>query len=193
MSLNLKLAASFKVISSIASSVGLNGFPVILCQIFEICGRVEHLFSSVGLLVFSVILDKPMKYAGEYNFFSLRIGTINKGSILTEEIYICKNFLRSKLTFFLIVGLCMENCILIRWIIVITGVFSKPCFFFDKPHKITTGFFSENTIVVAEGEMLLEGIFKVSISLSSHRTAKVYMILADDFITTTFSLWWCSL
>ncbi|KAK4804583.1 hypothetical protein SAY86_004400 [Trapa natans] len=27
--------------------------------------------------------------------------------------------------------------------------------------KITTGFFSENTIVVAEGEMLLEGVFKV--------------------------------
>ncbi|XP_038724892.1 DNA polymerase epsilon subunit B isoform X2 [Tripterygium wilfordii] len=28
--------------------------------------------------------------------------------------------------------------------------------------KITTGFFSENTIVVAEGEMLLEGIFQVT-------------------------------
>ena len=34
-------------------------------------------------------------------------------------------------------------------------------FFFDKEYKITTGFFSENTIVVAEGEMLLEGIFQV--------------------------------
>lgn len=30
-------------------------------------------------------------------------------------------------------------------------------------YKITTGFLSENTIVVAEGEMLLDGIFQVSI------------------------------
>lgn len=34
----------------------------------------------------------------------------------------------------------------------------------DNPYKITTGFFSENTIVVAEGEMLVEGIFKVTIA-----------------------------
>lgn len=38
--------------------------------------------------------------------------------------------------------------------------------FFDKQYKITTGFFSENTIVVAEGEMLLEGVFKVRLFLS---------------------------
>lgn len=34
--------------------------------------------------------------------------------------------------------------------------------FLDKIYKITTGFFTENTIVVAEGEMLLEGVFQVS-------------------------------
>ncbi|KAK3003603.1 hypothetical protein RJ639_019156 [Escallonia herrerae] len=34
------------------------------------------------------------------------------------------------------------------------------CFLF--PNVITTGFFSENTIVLAEGEMLLDGIFKVN-------------------------------
>ncbi|KAF3975992.1 hypothetical protein CMV_000780 [Castanea mollissima] len=46
--------------------------------------------------------------------------------------------------------------------------FSKPAFDTEISHvgsceeyKITTGFFSENTIVVAEGEMLLEGIFQV--------------------------------
>lgn len=39
------------------------------------------------------------------------------------------------------------------------------CTFFNKQYKITTGFFSENTIVVAEGEMLVEGIFQVSIIL----------------------------
>lgn len=39
---------------------------------------------------------------------------------------------------------------------------SNTVVFFDKQYKITTGFFTENTIVVAEGQMLLEGIFKVS-------------------------------
>lgn len=34
-------------------------------------------------------------------------------------------------------------------------------FFLDSHYKITTGFFSENTIVLAEGEMLLDGIFQV--------------------------------
>ncbi|KAK2990641.1 hypothetical protein RJ640_028830 [Escallonia rubra] len=34
------------------------------------------------------------------------------------------------------------------------------CFLF--PNSITTGFFSENTIVLAEGEMLLDGMFKVN-------------------------------
>jgi hypothetical protein len=38
--------------------------------------------------------------------------------------------------------------------------------FFDYPYKITTGFFLENTIVVAEGEMLAEGIFKVLVNIS---------------------------
>ncbi|WVZ16043.1 hypothetical protein V8G54_013609 [Vigna mungo] len=33
--------------------------------------------------------------------------------------------------------------------------------FFDWQYKITTGLFSENTIVVVEGEMLVEGIFQV--------------------------------
>ncbi|KAF7813463.1 DNA polymerase epsilon subunit B [Senna tora] len=33
--------------------------------------------------------------------------------------------------------------------------------FLDKQYKITTGFFTENTIVVAEGEMLVGGIFQV--------------------------------
>ncbi|KAF1883037.1 hypothetical protein Lal_00003219 [Lupinus albus] len=46
--------------------------------------------------------------------------------------------------------------------------FSKPAFDSEFSHfgsceqyKITTGFFSENTIVVAEGKMLVEGIFQV--------------------------------
>lgn len=34
--------------------------------------------------------------------------------------------------------------------------------FLDNIYKITAGFFVENTIVVAEGEMLLEGVFQVS-------------------------------
>jgi len=38
--------------------------------------------------------------------------------------------------------------------------------FFDDPYKITTGFFLENTIVVAEGEMLAEGIFQVLVNIS---------------------------
>jgi len=38
--------------------------------------------------------------------------------------------------------------------------------FFDNPYKITTGFFLENTIVVAEGEMLAEGIFQVLVNIS---------------------------
>ncbi|KAK8550103.1 hypothetical protein V6N12_038834 [Hibiscus sabdariffa] len=33
--------------------------------------------------------------------------------------------------------------------------------FFDSQYKITTGFFTENTIIVTEGEMLSEGIFQV--------------------------------
>ncbi|KAF5935966.1 hypothetical protein HYC85_027095 [Camellia sinensis] len=33
--------------------------------------------------------------------------------------------------------------------------------FFNMQYKITTGFFSENTVVLAEGEMLLDGIFQV--------------------------------
>ncbi|PRQ15823.1 putative DNA-directed DNA polymerase [Rosa chinensis] len=33
--------------------------------------------------------------------------------------------------------------------------------FLDNTYKITTGFFTENTMVVAEGEMLLEGVFQV--------------------------------
>lgn len=33
--------------------------------------------------------------------------------------------------------------------------------FINNKHKITTGLFTENTIVVAEGEMLVEGIFQV--------------------------------
>lgn len=39
--------------------------------------------------------------------------------------------------------------------------------FFDSQYKITTGFFTENTIIVAEGEMLSEGIFKVSVIFNS--------------------------
>lgn len=38
-------------------------------------------------------------------------------------------------------------------------------FFLDSHYKITTGFFSENTIVLAEGEMLLDGIFQVKASV----------------------------
>lgn len=34
-------------------------------------------------------------------------------------------------------------------------------FSLTRQYKITTGFFSENTIVVVEGEMLVEGIFQV--------------------------------
>lgn len=41
----------------------------------------------------------------------------------------------------------------------------KSASFFDKEYKITTGFFLENTIVVAEGEMLLEGLFQVGVIL----------------------------
>lgn len=39
--------------------------------------------------------------------------------------------------------------------------------FFNMQYKITTGFFSENTIILAEGEMLLDGVFEVSLCFLS--------------------------
>lgn len=36
-------------------------------------------------------------------------------------------------------------------------------FFLNNMYKITTGYFSENTIVLAQGEMLLDGTFQVSL------------------------------
>lgn len=39
----------------------------------------------------------------------------------------------------------------------------KVCSFFNVKYRITTGFFAENTIVLAEGEMLLDGIFQVNV------------------------------
>lgn len=36
--------------------------------------------------------------------------------------------------------------------------------FFNMNHRITTGFFVENTVVLAEGEMLLDGIFQVCVN-----------------------------
>lgn len=40
---------------------------------------------------------------------------------------------------------------------------ARICSFFNMTYRITTGFFAENTIVVAEGEMLLDGIFQVCV------------------------------
>lgn len=57
-------------------------------------------------------------------------------------------------------------------------------FFFDNVYKITTGFFLENTIVVAEGEMLLEGVFQVGVIIFiSLRPALLYL----DFVPSTGS------
>ncbi|OIW16068.1 hypothetical protein TanjilG_04603 [Lupinus angustifolius] len=59
--------------------------------------------------------------------------------------------------------------------------FSKPAFDSEFSHfgsceqyKVTTGFFSENTIVVAEGEMLVEGIFQ------HHLLACCYSVACKD-------------
>lgn len=59
----------------------------------------------------------------------------------------------------------------------------KSVFFFDKEYKITTGFFLENTIVVAEGEMLLEGIFQVSVIFHFLETC----LDRSDFVTSVHS------
>lgn len=57
-------------------------------------------------------------------------------------------------------------------------------FFFDNVYKITTGFFLENTIVVAEGEMVLEGVFQVCVIIFiSLRPALLYL----DFVSSTGS------
>lgn len=63
--------------------------------------------------------------------------------------------------------------------------------FFDYPYKITTGFFLENTIVVAEGEMLAEGIFQVLAfthkpSLSMMKFTIVASCLTSNFCQTKF-------
>ncbi|KAK7270679.1 hypothetical protein RJT34_26009 [Clitoria ternatea] len=53
----------------------------------------------------------------------------------------------------------------IRWVMGVISQLEDGHFYLEdltaSPYKITTGFFSENTIVVAEGEMLVEGIFQV--------------------------------
>lgn len=59
----------------------------------------------------------------------------------------------------------------------------KSAFFFDKEYKITTGFFLENTIVVAEGEMLLEGIFQVRVIFHFLETC----LYKSDFVTPAYS------
>lgn len=41
-------------------------------------------------------------------------------------------------------------------------------------HRITTGFFVENTIVLAEGEMLLDGIFQVCVNFALWPIIKLY-------------------
>ncbi|KAK6123610.1 hypothetical protein DH2020_042642 [Rehmannia glutinosa] len=43
----------------------------------------------------------------------------------------------------------------------LTAAYLLPLFAYSHPCQITTGFFAENTIVLAEGEMLLDGIFQV--------------------------------
>ncbi|TQD69443.1 hypothetical protein C1H46_045024 [Malus baccata] len=43
---------------------------------------------------------------------------------------------------------------------VLSNVKYEIIIFFDNPYQITAGFFVENTIVVAEGEMLLECVFQ---------------------------------
>ncbi|GMY24622.1 DNA polymerase epsilon subunit B [Fagus crenata] len=52
-----------------------------------------------------------------------------------------------------------------RWVMGVISQLEDGHFYLEdltaSEYKITTGFFSENTIVVAEGEMLLEGIFQV--------------------------------
>ena len=64
----------------------------------------------------------------------------------------------------------------------------KSAVFFDKEYKITTGFFLENTIVVAEGEMLLEGIFQVRVIFHFLETC----LDQSDFVTSanSFSIWY---
>ncbi|CAL0323905.1 unnamed protein product [Lupinus luteus] len=52
-----------------------------------------------------------------------------------------------------------------RWVMGLISQLEDGHFYLEdltaSQYKITTGFFSENTIVVAEGEMLVEGIFQV--------------------------------
>lgn len=55
--------------------------------------------------------------------------------------------------------------------------------FLDKYYKITTGFFTENAIVVAEGEMLIDGIFQVR---DLHPSDKVAIIAYDFIIALQF-------
>lgn len=48
--------------------------------------------------------------------------------------------------------------------------------FLNKVYKITTGFFVENTVVLAEGEMQLDGVFKVCFPFLSSEFLKFYFI-----------------
>ncbi|KAE8713818.1 glutamate decarboxylase 5-like [Hibiscus syriacus] len=54
----------------------------------------------------------------------------------------------------------------------------------DGQYKITTGFFTENTIIVAEGEMLAEGIFQVNtcgFPPLEHRDKSLKVLSGHDF------------
>ncbi|CAA7400803.1 unnamed protein product [Spirodela intermedia] len=56
--------------------------------------------------------------------------------------------------------------------------------FFDVSHKITSGFFVENTIIVAEGELLLNGVFQVStcgFPPLEDREASLSLLMGLDF------------
>lgn len=68
----------------------------------------------------------------------------------------------------------------------------KYTIFLDKQYKVTTGFFSENTIVVAEGEMLVEGIFKVCVPFQLftnflHAINATYKFQILTFLSFNFS------
>lgn len=52
--------------------------------------------------------------------------------------------------------------------IILTKDYWKIYVFFNTEYRITTGFFSENTIILAEGEMLLDNIFQVSAHFPFH-------------------------
>ncbi|XVF50365.1 hypothetical protein PTKIN_Ptkin04bG0091500 [Pterospermum kingtungense] len=72
--------------------------------------------------------------------------------------HICSYIHSISLNFFFFKRITMQRSSLFR---LITVTKQKIVVFFDSQYKITTGFLTENTIIVAEGEMHSEGIFQV--------------------------------